>query len=195
MVCVLNCSFKFSTSKLDFTAEFNIIHSSFRIHIIGKRFYTCLLAFELNVFIWPCSLYIFNSTNKFLYTATRHVLCAYGAWPLFLLQSWPAQIRRIDVVYQRKVHLINCFRCFGNRPFPSSPGPLFQNEGRCSAFEKETIFHPHANKTHFRKKGCAPSLILKVRVFGTRKWPIWVDVFKSLCQGQHVCFQIRYRSW
>ena len=59
-----------------------------------------------------------------------------------------------------------------NRPFLSSPGPLFQNEGRCSAFDMEIIFHSHANKTHFHKKGCAPSLILKVRVFGTRKWPI-----------------------
>ena len=37
----------------------------------------------------------------------------------------------------------------------------------------EIIFHSHANKTHFHKKGCAPSLILKVRVFGTRKWHIW----------------------
>ena len=36
----------------------------------------------------------------------------------------------------------------------------------------EIIFHSHANKTHFHKKGCAPSLILKVRVFGTRKWSI-----------------------
>ena len=27
-----------------------------------------------------------------------------------------------------------------NRPFPSSPGPLFQNEGRCSAFDVEIIF-------------------------------------------------------
>ena len=35
----------------------------------------------------------------------------------------------------------------------------------------EIIFHSHANKTHFDKKGCAPSLILKVRVFGTREWP------------------------
>ena len=35
----------------------------------------------------------------------------------------------------------------------------------------EIIFHSHANKTHFHKKGCAPSLILKVRVFGTWKWP------------------------
>ena len=59
-----------------------------------------------------------------------------------------------------------------NTPFPSSPGPLFQNEGRCSAFDTEIIFHSHANKTHFHRKGCAPSLILKERVFGTRKCPI-----------------------
>ena len=56
-----------------------------------------------------------------------------------------------------------------NRPFQSSPGPLFQNERRCSAFDMEVIFHSHASKTRFHKKGCAPSLILKVRVFGTRK--------------------------
>ena len=49
---------------------------------------------------------------------------------------------------------------------------ISENEGRCSAFDMEIIFHSHANKTHFHKKGCAPSLILKVRVFGTRKWPI-----------------------
>ena len=60
----------------------------------------------------------------------------------------------------------------GVRMGPSSPGPQFQNEGRCSAFDMETIFHSHPNKTHFHKKGCAPSLLLKVRVFGTRKWPI-----------------------
>ena len=47
---------------------------------------------------------------------------------------------------------------------PSSPEPLFQNEGRCSAFDMEIIFHSQANKTHFQKKGCAPSLILKVRI-------------------------------
>ena len=38
----------------------------------------------------------------------------------------------------------------------------------------EIIFHSHANKTHFHKKDCAPSLILKVRVFGSRKWLICV---------------------
>ena len=36
----------------------------------------------------------------------------------------------------------------------------------------EMSFHSHAKKTHFHKKGCALDLILKVRVFGTRKWPI-----------------------
>ena len=34
----------------------------------------------------------------------------------------------------------------------------------------EIVFH--SNKTRFQKKGCALGLILKVRVFGTRKWPI-----------------------
>ena len=59
-----------------------------------------------------------------------------------------------------------------NKPFPSSPGPLYQNEVKCSAFELEMIFHSHANKTHFHKKGCALGLILKLRGFRTRKWPI-----------------------
>ena len=36
----------------------------------------------------------------------------------------------------------------------------------------EIIFHSHANKTHFHKKGCSPSLILKVSVFGTQMWSI-----------------------
>ena len=36
----------------------------------------------------------------------------------------------------------------------------------------EIMFHSHANKTHFHKKGCALDLILKVKVFGTQKWPI-----------------------
>ena len=39
----------------------------------------------------------------------------------------------------------------------------------------EMIFHSHVNKTHFHKKGCALGLFLKVRVFGTRNWPIHFD--------------------
>ena len=71
---------------------------------------------------------------------------------------------------KKKMERKNGF-AFPNRPFPGSPGPLFQFEGGCLVFDMEIIFHSHANKTHFHKKGCAPSLILKVRVFGTRKWP------------------------
>ena len=42
-----------------------------------------------------------------------------------------------------------------------------------SAFDVEMIFHSHANETHFHEKGCALGLILKLRTFGTRKWPIF----------------------
>ena len=59
------------------------------------------------------------------------------------------------------------------KPFPSSPGPLYQNKVKCSAFDMEMVFHSHANKTLFHKKGCAFGLILKERgVFGTWKKPI-----------------------
>ena len=64
---------------------------------------------------------------------------------------------------------------------PSFPynGPLYQNEVKCSAFDTEMIFHSHANKIHFPKKGCALSLSLKVRVLGARKWPIFLDKHSS----------------
>ena len=62
-----------------------------------------------------------------------------------------------------------CYSFIVIRPFPSSPGPLYQNEVKCSAFYMENIFYSLANKTHFQKTGCALGLILKVRVFGTRK--------------------------
>ena len=52
-------------------------------------------------------------------------------------------------------------------PFPSSPESVHQNEFKCSAFDMKMIFHSHANKTHFHKKGFAVGLILKMRVFGT----------------------------
>ena len=36
----------------------------------------------------------------------------------------------------------------------------------------EISFNYDANKTHFHNKGFALSLVLKVKLFGTRKWPI-----------------------
>ena len=74
---------------------------------------------------------------------------------------------------------------FVNMPFPSFPGPLYQNEVKCSAFDMKMIFHSHANKTYFHKKGCALSLILKVRVLGIRKWPI--DLKRILIHKESKC--------
>ena len=45
------------------------------------------------------------------------------------------------------------------RPFPSSPGPLYQNEVKCSVFDMEMILHSYADETHFNKKGCSLGLI------------------------------------
>ena len=43
-------------------------------------------------------------------------------------------------------------RVITNRPFPISPGPLYQNEVECSAFDVDIILHSYANETHFHKK-------------------------------------------
>ena len=74
-----------------------------------------------------------------------------------------------------------------------APGPLFQNEGRCSAFDMQIIFHSHANKTHLLEKSCAPSLILKVRVFGTRKWPIGRNTDRVSSNRGLFCMSMRDR--
>ena len=39
-----------------------------------------------------------------------------------------------------------------NRPFPSSPGPLYQNEVKCSAFDMEMIFILMQVKLIFTRK-------------------------------------------
>ena len=58
-----------------------------------------------------------------------------------------------------------------NRPFPSSI-THFQSEAKCEAIDMKMIFNYDTNKTHFHNKGFALSLVLKVKFFGTRKWPI-----------------------
>ena len=64
--------------------------------------------------------------------------------------------------------------------------PLYQNEVKCSTFDMEMIFHSHAIKSHFHKKGRALGLILIARVFGTRKWPVAGPV------GKNVNFQVLF---
>ena len=49
-------------------------------------------------------------------------------------------------------------------------------------------FNYDANKTHFHNKGFALSLVLKVKLFGTRKWPNdllstvwhWLHIYSSV---------------
>ena len=85
-------------------------------------------------------------------------------------------------------------------PFPSCPGPLYQNEVKCSTFDLKMIFHSHANKTHFLKKGFALSLILNVRDFITRKGPIsskrTLKKFDSSQQHSLLyCLRFWFRPW
>ena len=60
----------------------------------------------------------------------------------------------------------------GNRPFPSSKKSHFQNEAKCETFVVKMSFICIIIKNNFRINGFALSLALKVRSFGTRKWPI-----------------------
>ena len=57
-------------------------------------------------------------------------------------------------------------------PLPSCLKSLFESEAKGKAIDLKMILYSYANKTRFHKKGCALSLVLKVRVFGTRKWII-----------------------
>ena len=66
---------------------------------------------------------------------------------------------------------------FFNRPFPSSKKSHFQSEAKCEAIDMKMIFNYDANKIYFHNKGFALSLVLKVRFFGTRKWPIVLILF------------------
>ena len=59
-----------------------------------------------------------------------------------------------------------------NWSLPSCFKPLFQSEAKYKAIDMKMSFYSHANKTNFLDKGFVPSLVLEVRVFGTRRWPI-----------------------
>ena len=46
---------------------------------------------------------------------------------------------------------------------------------------------PSANKTNFHKKGFALGLVLRAKVFGTRKWPISLWLFGLLTCPDSQC--------
>ena len=54
---------------------------------------------------------------------------------------------------------------------PSYLNPLFQSEVKCEALDMKIIFYSHANIIHYHKKDFELSLLLKVIVSETQKWP------------------------
>ena len=64
--------------------------------------------------------------------------------------------------------------CQCDRPFPSSKKSHFQNEAKCETFVVKMSFICIIIENHFHINGFALSLVLKVRFFGTRKWPIYL---------------------
>ena len=66
-----------------------------------------------------------------------------------------------------------------NRPFLSFFKPLYQSEAKCEVIDMEMTSFLMQIKlicTRKIKKGFALSLGLKVRDFGTWKWPIYKDM-------------------
>ena len=59
-----------------------------------------------------------------------------------------------------------------HKPLPSSKNSLLQNEVRCTTFLVKMSFIFMRMKNEFHIKGWAPTLVLKQRPGGTRKWPI-----------------------
>ena len=59
-----------------------------------------------------------------------------------------------------------------NRPLPSSKNPPFQNEARCTTFLVKMSFICMRIENDLHIKGWAPTLVLKQRPGGTRKWTI-----------------------
>ena len=93
-----------------------------------------------------------------------------------------------------------CSSLLRNRPFPSSKKSHFQNESKCETFVVKMSFICIIIKNHFHINGLALSLALKVRFFGTRKWPIarqWSRekfAILTLKPQRHVRILI-YRKW
>ena len=93
--------------------------------------------------------------------------------------------------------LANYWKCaVSNRPLPSSKNPRFQNEARCITFLVKMSFICMKMKNHFHIKGWAPTLVLKQRPRGTRKWPISLQPDRQSDNGPIMArIQILVHGW
>ena len=124
-----------------------------------------------SLFIWPIT---WHSTMFNSFIPMRLITLFFSSRPstmswTFLLNSLPFHASRYFIL----LYFIGHRTCETFiRPFPSSPGPLYQNEVRCSTFLVEMSFIFMRMKNRFHIKGWAPNLVLMQRPGGTRKCPI-----------------------
>ena len=107
--------------------------------------------------------------------------CIYWAWFIVLLSIIPFIMTQLQSL-SKNDHWASIFfymQLFTsllhvqlNRPLPSFKNPHFQNEARCTTFLVKMSFICMRMKNDFHIKGWAPTLVLKERPGGTRKWPI-----------------------
>ena len=132
------------------------------LNILQKEIWGSLFWFFLRP-VYTVHFTLQWTTLEFWTVWHRYFVISRGSSSPGLLQSTPLPFSEANTTGTRSS---------SSTPFPSSTGPLYQNEVKCSAFNMKMIFHSHANETHFHKKVCAVGLILKMRVLRTRKWPI-----------------------
>ena len=113
----------------------------------------------------PAVSILFVEGYIFLRLYMRFVYCVARARSLKKTLDVHAYLRVLRILRMRTTNKVD-------RPFPSCLKPLFQSEAKREAIYMKIIFCFHANKTQFHNQGLAFSLVSKLGVFGTRKWPI-----------------------
>ena len=73
----------------------------------------------------------------------------------------------IEVVIRTLAILTRLYNTIGH----SIVASCFQSEANCEAIDLKMTLYSHANKTHFHNISFALRFVLKVRAFGTQKWP------------------------
>ena len=109
---------------------------------------------------------------------------------LFVQLYWELLLRKL--LHYRHFCACVSWKWKGSRHFRVTQGLCI----KCSTFDLKVIFHSHANKTHFHKKGFALGLILKVRDLRTRKGPISSKhILKKFYSSQQHSLLYRLRFW
>ena len=104
--------------------------------------------------------------------------------------------------HMRKLKKLSTSKCLGfespqaiistlwlNRALPSSKNPHFQTEARCTTLLAKMSFICMRMKNNFHIKGCAPTLVLKQRPGGTRKWPIRLYILAFAVERKQPTFR------